>query len=46
MKLKKGNDIRMVQHFAGHKNPSSTERYKIKDIEELKAGVNKYHPLQ
>jgi integrase/recombinase XerD len=46
IKLKKGNDIRMVQSFAGHKNASSTERYKSTDIEELKAGVNKYHPLR
>lgn len=46
LKLKKGNDIRIIQHFAGHKNPSSTERYKARDIEELKAGINKYHPLK
>jgi integrase/recombinase XerD len=46
IKLKKGNDIRLVQIFAGHKNASSTERYKCKDIEELKAGINKYHPLR
>lgn len=45
IKLKKGNNIRMVQSFAGHKNASSTERYKSTDIEELKAGINKYHPL-
>ena len=46
LKLKKGNDIRIVQTFAGHKNASSTERYKAADIEELKAGINKYHPLK
>lgn len=46
IKLKNGNDIRMVQEFAGHKNPSTTERYKSTDIEELKAGINKYHPLR
>ena len=46
LKLKKGNDIRIVQSFAGHKNASSTERYKAADIEELKAGINKYHPLK
>ena len=45
LKLKKGNDIRMVQSFAGHKNASSTERYKNTDIEELKQGIQKYHPL-
>ena len=46
IKLKNGNDIRLVQEFAGHKNPSTTERYKSTDIEELKAGINKYHPLR
>lgn len=46
LQLKKGNDIRYVQVFAGHKNASSTERYKATDIEELKAGIGKYHPLQ
>ena len=45
-KLKRGNDIRMVQIFAGHKNASSTERYKPADIEQLKAVVNKYHPMK
>lgn len=46
LKLRQGNDIRKVQLFAGHKNASSTERYKAADLEELKAGINKYHPLQ
>jgi integrase/recombinase XerD len=46
LQLKQGNDIRKVQLFAGHKNASSTERYKAADLEELKAGINKYHPLQ
>lgn len=46
IKLKQGTDIRKVQHFAGHKNASSTERYKGTDIEELKVGINKYHPLK
>lgn len=46
LKLQKGNDIRMVQIFAGHKNASSTERYKAVDQAELRAGINKYHPLK
>lgn len=44
--LKQGHDISVVQAFAGHKYPSSTERYKQSEIETLKAAVNKYHPLQ
>lgn len=43
--LKQGHDLRMVQVFAGHKYPSSTERYKQSQIEELKAAVLKYHPF-
>lgn len=46
IQLQKGKDIREVQIFCGHKNASSTERYKAADIEELKAGINKYHPLK
>ncbi len=41
----KSNDVRNVQYLAGHKYISSTERYVIKDIEQLKKKVLKYHPL-
>ncbi len=44
--LKQGNDLRVVQAFAGHKYPSATERYKQSNVEELKHAVLKYHPLQ
>lgn len=44
--LKQGHDLSLVQGFAGHKNPSTTERYKQNEIETLKAAVNKYHPRQ
>ena len=44
--LKEGKDLRMVQAFAGHKYPSTTERYKQNHIEELKQQIEKYHPLQ
>ncbi len=44
--LKQGNDISLVQAFAGHKYPSTTERYKQTEMETLRAAVNKYHPLQ
>lgn len=44
--LKQGHDLSLVQGFAGHKYPSTTEKYKQSEIETLKAAVNKYHPLQ
>jgi integrase/recombinase XerD len=44
--LKEGKDLRVVQVFAGHKNPTSTEKYRQTGLEELKAAVLKYHPLQ
>jgi len=44
--LKEGHDLRLVQVFAGHKYPSSTERYRQTGIEELKAEIEKYHPLK
>jgi integrase/recombinase XerD len=44
--LKQGHDIGVVQVFAGHKYPSSTERYKQSEVETLQAAVNKYHPLK
>ena len=43
--LKSGKDLRSVQIFAGHKYPSSTERYRQNNIEELRAAILKYHPL-
>ncbi|HBH49938.1 MAG TPA: integrase [Bacteroidales bacterium] len=43
--LKEGKDLRIVQAFAGHKYPSTTERYKQNHIEELKLQIEKYHPL-
>ena len=43
--LKSGHDLRLVQVFAGHKYPSSTEKYRQTEVEELKNEVLKYHPL-
>ena len=43
--LEAGKDIRMVQVFAGHKSPMTTERYQQTGIEELIAAVMRYHPL-
>jgi len=42
----KHKNIREVQYMAGHRYVSSTERYLINNIEDLKKQVNKYHPLQ
>jgi integrase/recombinase XerD len=44
--LKQGHDLSLVQAFAGHKHPSTTQRYQQSKIETLQAAVNKYHPLQ
>jgi integrase/recombinase XerD len=44
--LKQGNDLRLVQVFAGHKYAGSTERYRQTGLEELKIAINKYHPLK
>ena len=43
-KLKTMN-LREVQYFAGHKKVSSTEYYKLGNIEDLKKDIEKYHPL-
>jgi integrase/recombinase XerD len=34
-----------VQLFAGHKYPSSTEKYKREDITEQRQKINMWHPL-
>jgi integrase/recombinase XerD len=44
--LKAGHDIRIVQSFAGHKYPGSTEKYKQSEVEELKAAIERYHPIK
>lgn len=43
--LIRGNYLRMVQVFGGHKNPSATEKFKQAQLEELKAAVLRHHPL-
>jgi integrase/recombinase XerD len=44
--LKQKIDLRIVQTFAGHKYPSTTERYKQTQVEELQAALKLYHPLK
>ena len=43
--FKKGNNLRKIQVFAGHKYPSTTELYQQTKVEQLKAEILKYHPL-
>lgn len=43
--LKNGNDLRKVQLFAGHKYISSTEQYITSSFTELRAELDKKHPL-
>jgi integrase/recombinase XerD len=44
--LKAGNDLRIVQVFAGHKYPSATEKYKQTNVEALKSAIQSYHPIR
>jgi integrase/recombinase XerD len=41
-----GHDIGVVQQFAGHKYPSSTERYRQDDVGRLQAAIELYHPVK
>ncbi len=43
--LKQGRDLRLVQVFAGHKHPKTTELYRQTGYEELKHSVDRFHPL-
>jgi len=38
--------IRQVQYMAGHRNISSTERYKKEDLHDLSRQLSKYHPIK
>ena len=44
--LKQNHDLRLVQVFAGHKTPSTTEKYKQADLEALKTAIKQYHPMK
>jgi integrase/recombinase XerD len=44
--LKAGHDLSIVQAFAGHRYPGSTERYKQNEVATLQAAVQQYHPLK
>jgi integrase/recombinase XerD len=38
-------NLRKVQYMAGHRFVSSTEAYKLNNIEELQEDIKKYHPI-
>ena len=38
-------NLRQVQIMAGHRYVSSTEAYQTNDLEDLRSGIEKYHPL-
>lgn len=40
------NDLRIVQYWAGHRWVSSTEKYNIFNLQELKDALKKHHPLK
>lgn len=44
-KFNQGKSLQAVQYFAGHRYPSSTERYKNNELQALQASVLKHHPL-
>lgn len=44
--LSKGNDLRMVQEFAGHKHPDTTEKYKQTGLKALQNAIEKHHPIK
>lgn len=44
--LKAGNNLRIVQVFAGHKYPSTTEKYKQTNVELLKNAIALHHPIR
>mgnify|MGYP000125603217 CR=1 FL=1 len=43
--LKDAHDVRVVQVFAGHKNPNTTERYNQANMEELRTAILSFHPF-
>lgn len=44
--LAKNNDLRVVQHFAGHKSPDTTEKYRQTGLDALKTAIDKLHPIR
>ena len=44
--LTKNNDLRVVQHFAGHKHPDTTEKYRQTGLNALETAIDKLHPVR
>lgn len=44
--LTKNNDLRVVQYFAGHKHPDTTEKYRQTGLNALKTAIEKLHPIK
>jgi len=44
--LAKNNDLRIVQEFAGHKSPDTTEKYRQTGLNALKTAIEKLHPIK
>lgn len=44
--LKAGHALHLVQQYAGHKYPSSTERYRQNEVAALQSAILQYHPMQ
>jgi integrase/recombinase XerD len=44
--LAKNNDLRKIQHFAGHKSPDTTEKYRQTGLNALQTAIEKLHPLK
>ena len=41
----KGNHLRQVQYMAGHKYVSSTQRYQLTHLDDLKSELQQHHPM-
>ena len=41
----KGNHLRQVQYMAGHKYVSSTQRYQLTTLDDLKSELQQHHPM-
>jgi integrase len=41
----KANNLRQVQYMAGHKYVSSTQRYQLTTLDDLKSKLQQHHPM-
>jgi integrase/recombinase XerD len=42
----KANNLRQVQYMAGHKYVSSTQRYQVSNLDDLKNELQQHHPMK